>query len=265
MKIFISADIEGVATTTLWPETEKGSEDYRLHAQQMTMEVIAACEAASEAGASEIVVRDAHEDGNNLDIWKLPENVTLIRGWSGHPYSMVYGIDPSFDAAIFIGYHSAASSEGNPLSHTESLNPLSVKLNGALASEFLLYSYAAAMEGVPSVFLSGDKSLCETSKGLHPRLITCPVKEGWGGATVNYNPKAVLKWIKEGVKTALNQDLRSALPNLPQTYELEICYKKTSDAEKFSYFPGVQKRDDNTVVFSSRDYFEVLRVISFLC
>lgn len=100
MKIFISADIEGVATTTLWPETEKGSEDYRLHAQQMTMEVIAACEAASEAGASEIVVRDAHEDGNNLDIWKLPENVTLIRGWSGHPYSMVYGIDPSFDAAI---------------------------------------------------------------------------------------------------------------------------------------------------------------------
>ena len=195
MKIFISADIEGVATTTLWPETEKGSEDYRLHAQQMTMEVIAACEAASEAGASEIVVRDAHEDGNNLDIWKLPENVTLIRGWSGHPYSMVYGIDPSFDAAIFIGYHSAASSEGNPLSHTESLNPLSVKLNGALASEFLLYSYAAA----------------------------------------------------------LNQDLRSALPNLPQTYELEICYKKTSDAEKFSYFPGVQKRDDNTVVFSSRD------------
>ena len=54
MKIFISADIEGVATTTLWPETEKGSEDYRLHAQQMTMEVIAACEAASEAGASEI-------------------------------------------------------------------------------------------------------------------------------------------------------------------------------------------------------------------
>ena len=207
MKIFISADIEGVATTTLWPETEKGSEDYRLHAQQMTLEVIAACEAASEAGASEIVVRDAHEDGNNLDIWKLPENVTLLRGWSGHPYSMVYGIDPSFDAAIFIGYHSAASSEGNPLSHTESLNPLSVKLNGALASEFLLYSYA----------------------------------------------------------TALNQDLRSALPNLPQTYELEICYKKTSDAEKFSYFPGVQKRDDNTVVFSSRDYFEVLRVISFLC
>ena len=207
MKIFISADIEGVATTTLWPETEKGSEDYRLHAQQMTMEVIAACEAASEAGASEIVVRDAHEDWNNLDIWKLPENVTLIRGWSGHPYSMVYGIDPSFDAAIFIGYHSAASSEGNPLSHTESLNPLSVKLNGALASEFLLYSDAAA----------------------------------------------------------LNQDLRSALPNLPQTYELEICYKKTSDAEKFSYFPGVQKRDDNTVVFSSRDYFEVLRVISFLC
>lgn len=207
MKIFISADIEGVATTTLWPETEKGSEDYRQHAQQMTMEVIAACEAASEAGASEIVVRDAHEDGNNLDIWKLPENVTLIRGWSGHPYSMVYGIDPSFDAAIFIGYHSAASSGGNPLSHTESLNPLSVKLNGTLASEFLLYSYAAA----------------------------------------------------------LNQDLRSALPNLPQTYELEICYKKTSDAEKFSYFPGVQKRDDNTVVFSSCDYFEVLRVISFLC
>jgi hypothetical protein len=33
---------------------------------------------------------------------------------------MVEGLDESFDAALFIGYHARASSGGNPLAHTMS-------------------------------------------------------------------------------------------------------------------------------------------------
>lgn len=264
MKVFISADIEGITTTTFWPETSKGEQEYGAHAEQMTQEVAAACEGAFEAGADEIVVRDAHEYGNNIDIQKLPEGVTLIRGWSGHPYGMVYGLDKSFDAAFFIGYHSPASCGGNPLSHTESLAPLYVKLNGTVASEFMIYSYAALLEEVPAVFLSGDKALCEAAKELYPDLRTCAVKEGVGAATINYNPKTMLGRIREGAREALRKENLRTLPVLPKDWTLEICYKDHADAEKFSYYPGVRKISDNTIEFQSRQYFEILRAFCFL-
>jgi len=264
MKVFISADIEGITTTTFWSETEPENPEYRKHAEQMTKEVLAACQGALEAGATEIIVRDAHAYANNIDIHALPKEAKLIRGWSGHPYMMVYGIDPTFDAAVFIGYHSAASKRGNPLSHTESLRPLYVKINGRLASEFMLFSYAAAIEKVPTVFLSGDKQLCDDSTDLHPGLITCPVKEGFGEATINYNPINTLSNIKNGVCQALLQKRGQDLPALPDSYELEICYKDHVRAEKCSYYPGVERLNDNTIRFSTKDYYELLRAFSFI-
>lgn len=264
VKVFISADIEGITTTTFWQETFPDKPEYKQHAERMTKEVLAACEGANAAGATEIVVRDAHGYGNNIDINQLPSNVRLIRGWSGHPYGMVEGLDATFDAAIFIGYHSAASRSGNPLSHTESLRPLYVKINGKIASEFMIYSYAAALEHVPVVFLSGDKMLCEDNQDLHPKLITCAIKEGKGASTLNYNPKETLNLIKNQVEKSLKQDLSQAIPDLPKHFELEICYKDHINAEKFSYFPGVKKKNDNTVVFKTDDYFELLRTFFFI-
>ena len=264
MKIFISADMEGITTTSFWDETRADKIEYEKHAQQMTKEVVAACEGAILAGATEIVVKDAHGIGDNIDITQLPECVKLIRGSSGHPYSMVFGIDRSFNAAMFIGYHSAASRSGNPLSHTETLKSVYVKLNGQLCSEFMLYSYAAALEGVPTVFLSGDKMLCDDYTNFHPKLITCPVKEGFGESTINYNPKQTLRSIKESVETALRQDLNEAVIHLPDYYELEICYKNHTDAQRYSFFPGVEKINDNTVIYKTDNYFELLRAFAFI-
>lgn len=93
MKLFISADIEGCAGVALTDETHKKESVYQRFAEEMTEEVVAACEAAHEAGADEIVVKDGHGDASNIDPLKMPEYVTLIRGKSGHPYNMMYGID----------------------------------------------------------------------------------------------------------------------------------------------------------------------------
>ena len=98
MKLFISADIEGCAGVALTDETHKKESVYQRFAEEMTEEVVAACEAAHEAGADEIVVKDGHGDASNIDPLKMPEYVTLIRGKSGHPYNMMYGIDDSYDA-----------------------------------------------------------------------------------------------------------------------------------------------------------------------
>ncbi len=264
MKIFISIDIEGITTTSFWPETTISNETAKAHVAQMNKELLAACNGAIKAGATQITIRDAHEFANNIDQSLLPECASIIRGWSGHPYSMVDGVDSSYDGAIFIGYHSAASKGSNPLSHTESLAPLYVKLNGEVVGEFELYSFACIMENVPVLFLSGDKALCEEASKIYPDLTTCPVKEGKGASTLNYNVSKTLKQIELKAEQCVKNAKNVKNPKLADSFELEVCYKDHTKAEKFSYFPGVKKISGNTVQYKTNDYFEVLRTFAFI-
>ncbi len=264
MKVFISADMEGVTSTVKWEECSPNKEFYGYHAEQMTKEVVAACEGAIAAGAREIVIKDAHGPATNIDITKLPECAKLIKGWSGHPYSMVEGIDDTFDAAMFIGYHSGAGREGNPMSHTITSKALYMKINEYYGSEFILYSYAAAREGVPTVLLTGDKMLCEDSKNIHPGLYTVPVKEGIGSSSICLSTESSLKLIKENAAKSLKQDLNKAKIILPESFRVEIGFKEHTYANKMSYYPGMEKLDSNTLVFNTDDYFEVLRMAHFV-
>ena len=144
MKVYISVDIEGVTGVTAWDETELNHPDHKAAALQMTREAVAACEGAIAAGADEIIVKDAHDTARNMDIHAFPEQVKLCRGWTNTPESMVAGIDETFDAAIFIGYHSGAGFDGNPLSHTMNQQNNYVKINGRQAAEFEMNAYGAA-------------------------------------------------------------------------------------------------------------------------
>ena len=90
MKLFISADIEGCAGLAIPAEAHKQEAAYRPFAQEMTQEVLAACEAARDMGAAEIVVKDGHGDASNIDPLQMPDYVRLIRGKSGHPYNMMW-------------------------------------------------------------------------------------------------------------------------------------------------------------------------------
>jgi len=265
MKIFISADIEGVTTTTSWDDCNSSHPSYPPHARQMTEEVLACISGAKKAGAKEFLVKDAHAGANNIDPARMPSGVSLLRNWSGHPYSMAEGVDKSFDAAMFIGYHSPAGREGSPMSHTISgARIYSLKINGVHASEFLLFSWACALENVPTVFLSGDKTLCDDYKNLHPMLLTCPVKDGVGHATINYSTQDTLKSITDLSEKAVSQDLSRALVKLPEYFEVEIEYKSHMLAHKASWFPGVAKKGDMAVTFRSDNYFEILRTIKWI-
>lgn len=264
MKVFISADIEGVTGCTVWDETDKGKDLYESYAKQMTLEVKAACEGANESGATEIMVKDAHDSGRNIDHNLLPKNTKLVRGWAGGLYSMVQELDESYDALIFIGYHSAAGRDTNPLSHTMTTGLDYLKINGMLASEFLIHSYIAAFLKVPVVFLSGDKGLCEDTKTINNNIQTLAVKEGKGNSTISIHPDLALDMIKDGVREALNKDKTKCLIELPKEFIVEIRYKNHKDAFKGSTYPGVEKIDENTIRFCSNDYMDVLRMMNFL-
>ncbi len=264
MRVFISADIEGTALTTVWPETEKEYADYGPAAKQMTMEVKAACEGAIAAGADYILIKDAHDTGRNIDPNQLPSCCEIIRSGAGSPRAMVEGIQDGFDAAMFIGYHSAAGKIGNPLSHTFTTSTTRVLLNGEDCSEFMLYSWCAAYYGVPTVFLTGDKMLTEDSMHLHPMLKTVWAKDGFGGYTRSRQPQLVCDLIRAGAEEALKQDLSKAMCTMPRHFELQLSYKEHKNAARYSNYPGFELLDSHTIRMETDDYYELLRCVPFV-
>lgn len=263
MKVYISADIEGIAGVCHWDETELGEDVYGPAQEQMTAEVAAACEGALKAGATEIWVKDAHDTGRNLIPGLLPREVKLIRAWAPDPLMMMQELDESFDAVALIGYHSRAASGGSPLSHTMTDKWAWVTINGQLASECLINTLSAAMLGVPVVLVTGDKALCEEVYAYNPATKTVAVKEGKGNSTINLHPKLATETIRKAMAESLRGDLKACLKPLPASFDLQIAYAKHAKAYAAGFYPGAERVDDTIVRFRTDRYYELLRFLMF--
>jgi D-amino peptidase len=263
MKIYISADIEGVTGVTHWDETDLGKADSSIFREQMTAEVVAACEGALEAGATEIWVKDAHDSARNIIASKLPHEARLIRGWSGHPFLMVQELDGTFDGLLLIGYHSRGGAGTSPLAHTMTGMITRMTINEKPTSEFLIHTYAAALVKVPVVFVSGDKGLCDEIGQFNPHIGTLAVKEGIGNSTVSLHPEVATAGIRESVAKALKADRSLCLVSLPAHFSLEIQYRRAYDAYHFGFYPGAVQKDDVTVRFENDSYYELMRFLLF--
>lgn len=268
MKVFISADIEGIADLASF--TEAGNDNPQLYTRgmiQMSKEVGAVCRGALSAGAEFVAVKDAHGYGLNIMHEYLPEPVTLIRGEVKNPYSMVGGIDRSYDAVMFVGYHDAAGQNKNPMAHTISSRRIrEIIVNGAPASEMTLFSYAAAYLGIPTVFVSGDAGICDKALSANPDIVTCCTKTGIGGAVASLHPAVVERMLEEASERALRggrDGLMSPDP-LPHEFCVNVSYQRHYDAEHASYYPGAYKTDAHTVEIKQNDYYEVLRFFHFV-
>lgn len=264
MKVYISADIEGITGVSHWDETNKTKGDYPYFAQQMTSEVRSACIGANEGGAEEVWIKDAHGSARNISILDLPENVKITRGWSRHPFLMMQELDSSFNAAMMVGYHSCSGSGDNPLAHTLDDTIAYIKINDIYASEFLINAYTAALVDVPVVFVSGDEGLCNHVKQINKNITTLAVKKGSGNSTTSIHPVLASKLTTENVQSALKGDLSKCRITLPKNFKVEISYVNHYNAYRASFYPGMKQVSPTNVVFETDDYFQVLCAFSFV-
>lgn len=265
MKVFLSADIEGTCGIVDWRETDpKTSYDYNPFRDRMTQEVSATCAGALNGGASEVFVRDAHHYGRNIDHSKLPRQTKMLRSWTGDLLVMMSGLDrDDFGAVMFTGYHSAAASGGNPLSHTSSLENEYITINGIRASEFLINTYTAGYFNVPVVFLAGDKALCEEAKKVIPNITTVATNEGVGGGMISIHPLEAQEAMLAGAKLALSKAGECKV-DMPPHFAVTIRFVKHSDAYSKHFYPNATLEDEKNVCFESEDWLEVLRFLHFV-
>src|SRR5258706_4672943 len=166
LKVYISVDMEGVAGVVTADQLGPSSFEYPKFREFMTRETLSAVQAAKQAGATEIVVADSHGNMENLLIDMFPPDVRLIRGAPRH-LSMMAGIDRTFDAVIFIGYHASTNNLRGVRAHTFSSARLTrVALNGAVVTEGAFNAAITGHFGVPVVMISGDDAAVAEVRSL---------------------------------------------------------------------------------------------------
>jgi len=264
LKLYISADIEGVTGVTFWDETFRGKPGYEAARQQMTAEVSAACEGALAAGATEILIQDAHDDADNLIAGLLPKEAQLIRGWSGGPMSMMQELDESFAAAMMIGYHGRAQGGASPLEHTYTGRATRIRINGESVAEFTINAYAAAHLGVPCVLVTGDAGVCAEAETLIPGIAAVPVKRGIGASTISIHPKVAIERIRDAAKMSFAEQRENCSLCVPDRVVLEISFRHHAPAYRASFYPGAELIDAVTIRFAADDIYEALRAFGFL-
>lgn len=267
VKVYISADMEGITGVASADQLSPSGFEYQKAREWMTNEVLAAIQGAREAGATEFEVSDSHGNGESLLIDRFPNDVPvrIVRSFP-RPLGMMEGIDSSFAAAIFIGYHASTSSTSGVRAHTISSALLTrIALNGTSMSEAGINAAIAAEYGVPVVMITGDDAIVdETRRRLGP-IEGVAVKHAIGfHAAATLTPDAAQTLIRQQAKAALER--RGQMKPYPMTrpITLEVSFKNYRPVELLAYLPGVERIDSHTVRFVARDMREVSKLLEFV-
>jgi len=263
LKVLISVDMEGITGIVSADECNRRvSDDYPYFRKIMTLEANAAVEGALAGGAAEIVVRDAHDTGRNILPDLLHKSARLLRDWSFGPKEMMEGIDETFGAAIFVGYHASAGKPNAILEHTWTGRITDFKLNGVSLPEAGLNALIAGYFNVPVVFVSGDQAVCDQVRGLLGEIESVAVKKGIGAATLSLHPEVSGQLIKEGVERALRNLGKYKPYRLTPPYKLILTLKDEKMVDNGQYYPGAKRTGDWELTYESKDLMEVLKAFS---
>jgi len=253
LKVYISADMEGIAGVVSRDQVIATGNDYHLARQWMTQEVNAAIRGALDAGATSITVNDSHGNMQNIIISDLDPAARLISGVS-KPLGMMEGIDETFDAAIFIGYHAKAGTRDAVLDHTYAGAVVySVRVNGLEVPELGLNALIAGHFNVPVVFVSGDRAACQEAKEILGNNVTVlAVKDGIGRYAANSMSLQMAQTLtRQKVKEALQRRNEKTPFRLTPPFIIELTYLRSSQADLATLIPGVKRLDARTVQITS--------------
>jgi len=254
IKILISVDMEGVAGAVTEQQLGPAGFEYSRFCEFMTNETLAAIDGAKQAGATEIVVVDAHGNGQNILIEKLPQDVQLIRSWP-RKYHMVGGIDNTFDGVMLIGYHSSTSNLEGVRAHTFSSAKLTrVSVNDKPVSEGIWAAMVTGHFNVPVILISGDNIATKETKDFIGDMEMAVVKEAYGfHSAKSLTPAASCQLIKEASAKAVKRikDFKPYKVATPVT--MDVSFKNYRPVELLSYLPIVERIDSHTIRFIGDD------------
>jgi D-amino peptidase len=259
MKVFLSVDMEGVAGIVDWAQCLAAGDDYALGRDLLVGEVNAAIDGAQAAGATDILVNDSHSLMRNLPPGLLSGRAAYLSG-RFKPLYMMEGLDASYQAAVFLGYHAAIETPGI-LSHT--YNPRAfagVRLNGTTTGEAGLNALVAQHFGVPIAVITGDQHVGPEAAPFCPGVHAIQVKESISRySALNQHPQTAHELIFDGVRDALAGLPDLAPPAIAMPATIEIRFSSPDMAEQATWVRGVSRIDSVSVALTDDDPLRLFR------
>jgi D-amino peptidase len=267
LKVYISADMEGITGVASADQLGPPGFEYQQARQWMTGDVLAAIQGARDAGATEFVVSDSHGNGESLLIDRFPNDVpiTIVRSFP-RPLGMMEGLDSSFAAAMFIGYHASTSSVSGVRAHTISSALLTrIAINGTSMSEAGINAAIAADLGVPVVMITGDDAIVGESRQRFGPIEGVAVKRAIGfHSAATMTPEAAQSAIRQHAKIAVDRRGEMRPYKMARPLSLEVSFKNYRPVELLGYLPGIERIDSHTVRYAARDMGDVSKFIEFV-
>ncbi|QTN00609.1 peptidase M55 [Sediminibacillus dalangtanensis] len=254
MKIFISADMEGISGVATNQQLKTNAE-YQRFRKLMTADVNAAIEGAFQGGAKEVVVADGHGNMSNILIEELDRRARLVSG-NNRVMCQLEGLDDSFDGIMFVGHHGReGGSERTVISHTlAGVCVNEMKINGRVVGETEMNSLVAGRFGVPAIFISGDDAYVQEVQASFPHVEAAITKRAVDRfAAELIHPEEARDEIRKKAEAAVNKaaSLEPETITGPTTFEIEM--KGPQQAQMTTTLPTVELISPKRIRFTCND------------
>ena len=248
VKVFISFDMEGVAGIVDWAQCRPPGQAYEEGRALLLGEVNAAIDGALTAGATEIVCNDSHGAMNNLNPADLHGRATYIAG-RHKPRYMMEGLDNSFDAVFFVGYHGSISGAPSVLSHTYNPSVISrVLLNGVECGESGINGLVSLGHNVPVALITGDQVTIAEAEPFFKQVEQVIVKGSITRfAATQVHPEEAREMIYAGAEAAVRRLGSVPLPEIEVPARLEVEFQTADMAHVASWVKGAELTGTRTV------------------
>lgn len=262
MKVFISADIEGISGVATWDQAGTDRPDHHRAREWMTDDVNAAIEGACDGGAREVLVRDAHGRARNI-LWdRLDPRARLISGWDP-TIDMLLGLDSTFGLAMLIGFHPGPSIARGVLSHTFSSRILDMRLNDVPCNEAVIAALQAGAHGVPIGLVTGQEELREEIRPAMPSVGFVGTKKGLAYQAAILEPMQEARArIREGARQAVAEAIAGKAPapfSPAGPLRLRIDLTTAEAAMGLAGREGIARPSPRTCILEGADAPELLR------
>ena len=262
-KVFISADMEGISGISASDQLSAAGAEYNRSRKMMADDVNAAIRGARAGGATTIVVNDSHGTMRNLRLEDLAPEVSLI-SHSFKKSGMMEGLDDTFDAVIFVGYHAKAGHPGGLFAHTGSGVVRDVRVNGTSMGEGGLNTLVAAWYGVPVVLVTGDDVAVKQVAEIATSARTVAVKRAINPRAVELRP---FKDVHADIERAARDGVAAARkfpPRRESSYRVEVQFQDVAIPEVAESVPTMQRTAPDTIAFTQDTMPKALTLIRLL-
>jgi D-amino peptidase len=263
MKIYISADMEGVCGVTHGAQCRPSHPDYPRFRRLLTEEVNAAVLGALDGGATEILVNDSHFMMTNIVIEELHPRASLISG-SNKLLAQMEGLDDSFQGVFFVGYHQGDGEGDGVINHTlMSATIRSVRVNGLVVDEAMINANVAGDFQVPVALVTGDDCVCATASQALPGVEVASVKRATDRLSAEHLPvEAARALIREKAKIAAqklaHQGIGPHTARRPVRFEVE--FRSSSSANMCTVFPNIERTGPCSIAFEQPSMIDAYKL-----